>query len=158
MIRLLAVFTVTALRLADAEPIRRFAVDQLVPPEREPDQKPVEAAVNQFHIVVATKRPDGPDVEIDLDIARRWWREIHDRSVCLPCVFDTRRGRRLEAHGGLAVHHLCLRSEPCPSRNSPPGTIHHSPATWIACARLPTQSGRGERTADRTRMALHESI
>ena len=157
MIRLLAVITVTELRLAGAEPIGRIAVVQLFHLEREPDQKPVAAAVNQFHIVVATKRPDGLGVEIDLDIARRRWLAIHDRSVSQVCLIYAE-------YGGLRL----TVAWQCPivafgPNHAPIGTALSESSTRDQPHGSPVIGSqhnlrRAERKAGRTRMALHESI
>ena len=135
MIGVLEVVAVTALRIADAVPIARIAVDQLVCLERETDQKPVAAAVNQFHIVVAGRRPDGPGVEIDLDNARRRWLAIDDRSVTQVCLAYAECGDLRFTEAWQCPSLPSARNTPQlekPSRNRRP-----RPATWIACARVP---------------------
>ena len=70
MVGVRVVEAVAATRPARRLHVGRVAVDQLAPLEREVRQEAVGAAVNQFHSVVATERPDGPGVEIDADVAQ----------------------------------------------------------------------------------------
>ena len=69
MVRLLVVEAVAALTGAGVQQVRRVAVDQLRTPIVVLGQKPVRAAVNALHRVVALELGECPRVPVDADVA-----------------------------------------------------------------------------------------
>ena len=125
-------YAVAALRLADTVQVGRVTVDQLVPLERVVGQEPVAAAVNQLHLMVATKRPDGPGVEVDADRAQRRRLALHDRTPT-KMRLDIGGMRRHEAHNRLAEPRRRFRTIPCAHGTAfpePSRTSHRTSVLW----------------------------
>ncbi len=112
MILLLVVEAVTSLRAAGMMQVRGVAVDELAALIVVLAQKPVSAAVDHLHGVVAPKPSQRPRIQIDADAAQRGRLALHDRPAAqmgldVGIVWRHQGDNRLAQPGGR------LRSEIC---------------------------------------------
>ena len=104
-------------RGAGAHQVGWVAVDQLRAPIVVLGQKPVRAAVNALHGVVAVKRRQSPPIEVDTDVVQRRRLALHDRAAT-EVGLDVGVVRRHHGNDRLAQPRGRLRSEIAHSQRS----------------------------------------